>query len=99
MIIGMWEYWGDGHDLAGTDTVSGVIFFGINGRRLWGSHEGTGLVDWGKWKFGIFNNFLSSRALPTGYCSFVNVLRTYTMHVFVLEDLGSNCWIYIASCS
>lgn len=40
MIIGMWEYWGDGHDLAGTDTVSG-IFFGILGRRLVGFSEGT----------------------------------------------------------
>lgn len=77
MIIGMWEYWGDGHDLLGRIRCLGY-FLAFMGGVWWGCHWGMPGLRTGKWKFGIFNNFLSSRALPTGCCNFVNVLRRYT---------------------
>jgi hypothetical protein len=45
MIIGMWEYLGDRHDLAGTDTVSG-IFIAFMGGVWWGFSPEAVLVDW-----------------------------------------------------
>lgn len=51
MIIGscgMWEYWGWGYDLAGTDTGVWDNFFGILGGVWWEIFNGGGarLVDW-----------------------------------------------------